>query len=120
MYRPDVERAPRDALRDAQLARLNLLLGQIVPANRFYARKLAGAPGPVGWREFGDLPFTTKAELVADQEAAPAVGPRLADAFRERLGLRVEVVVVPPASLPRFEQKARRVVDRRETVESRS
>jgi phenylacetate-CoA ligase len=74
MYRPDVERAPRDAVRDAQLARLNRLLARIVPANRFYARKLAGVPGPVGWREFGDLPFTTKAELVADQEAAPPVG----------------------------------------------
>jgi phenylacetate-CoA ligase len=35
---------------------------------------------------------------------------RLATAFREHLGLRIAVVAVEPASLPRFEAKARRWV----------
>jgi len=38
---------------------------------------------------------------------------RLAHHLRRRLGLRFGVEVVPPNSLPRFEAKARRVVDRR-------
>jgi phenylacetate-coenzyme A ligase PaaK-like adenylate-forming protein len=31
-----------------------------------------------------------------------------------RLGLRVEVIAVPAGSLPRFEGKGRRIVDRRD------
>jgi phenylacetate-CoA ligase len=38
---------------------------------------------------------------------------RVADELRLRLGLRVEVMAVPPATLPRFEGKGRRFVDRR-------
>jgi phenylacetate-CoA ligase len=33
--------------------------------------------------------------------------------LRERVGLRIEVEVVEPGSLPRFEMKARRVLDLR-------
>lgn len=40
-------------------------------------------------------------------------GPAIAMEFRRVLGLRVEVEMVPGGSLPRFEFKARRVVDRR-------
>jgi phenylacetate-CoA ligase len=32
-----------------------------------------------------------------------------------RLGLRVDVAAVPAGSLPRFEGKGRRIVDRRDT-----
>jgi phenylacetate-CoA ligase len=58
MIRPGDPRAPR----------LQALLSEVVPANPFYARKLAGRdPG-----DFAGLPFTTKAELAADQfEHAP-------------------------------------------------
>ena len=43
-----------------------------------------------------------------DAAAAPAVQ----EALRAGLGLRLEVVAVPPRSLPRYELKARRVVRR--------
>lgn len=40
---------------------------------------------------------------------------RVARELQVRLGLRVEVVAVAPGSLPRFEGKGRRIVDRRST-----
>ena len=46
-------------------------------------------------------------------EASPALREPIADALRQRLGVRVEVTIVPAQSLPRFELKARRIVDRR-------
>jgi len=39
---------------------------------------------------------------------------RVARELQVRLGLRVEVVAVPPGTLPRFEGKGRRIVDRRD------
>jgi len=47
---------------------------------------------------------------IEDRLAAPA---RVAEELELRLGLRVEVTTVPLGSLPRFEGKGRRVVDRR-------
>ena len=58
----------------SQLERLDALLDEILPANRFYARKLAGARRPLTGESFGALPFTTKAELVADQAEFPPLG----------------------------------------------
>jgi len=46
-------------------------------------------------------------------EGTPAVREPLAAALRQRLGVRIDVTLVPEQSLPRFELKARRVVDRR-------
>jgi len=48
---------------------------------------------------------------VEDRLGAPA---RVAEELKLRLGLRVEVVEVPIGSLPRFEGKGRRLVDRRQ------
>jgi phenylacetate-CoA ligase len=60
----------RDRLRD--------LLAEILPHNRFYARKFAEAGvRAADLRDVGDLtrlPFTTKAELLADQDAHPPYG----------------------------------------------
>jgi phenylacetate-CoA ligase len=50
------------------------------------------------------------AVAVEDRLADPA---RIAREFQLRLGLRVDVRAVPPGSLPRFEGKARRIVDER-------
>jgi phenylacetate-CoA ligase len=47
---------------------------------------------------------------IEDQLNAP---DRIARELQVRLGLRVEVEVVPSGSLPRFEGKGRRVVDKR-------
>jgi phenylacetate-CoA ligase len=66
----------RDALRSFQLARLNALLAEIVPHNRFYAAKLAGHSLPLAsLDELDKLPFTTKEELAAGAAARnrPAV-----------------------------------------------
>jgi phenylacetate-CoA ligase len=54
------------------MERLRLLLDTVKASNRFYQRKLAGIePSRVS---ISDLPFTTKAELVADQAASPPYG----------------------------------------------
>jgi phenylacetate-CoA ligase len=74
---------PREDLGRADLGRLQqerlaALLREVLPRNRFYQRKLAAAglsaddlQGPDG---LSRLPFTTKAELLADQEAHPPYG----------------------------------------------
>jgi phenylacetate-CoA ligase len=48
---------------------------------------------------------------IEDQLASPA---RVAQELHVRLGLRIKVKVVPAGALPRFEGKARRVIDNRE------
>jgi len=74
MYRPELETAAPDILRERQLARLNDLLSRMLPRNAYYARRLGGCVPPVSWEAFHTLPFTTKADLVADQAAAPPLG----------------------------------------------
>ena len=59
---------------DGQLEGLNRLLAEILPRNRFYAGKLAGVHLPLTWQSFRTLPFTSKAELVADAAAHPPLG----------------------------------------------
>ena len=49
------------------------LLGTILPANRFYARKLAAVSGD----DWEAIPFTTKAELLEDQAQHPPYGTNL-------------------------------------------
>ena len=55
---------------DPRAAGLRDLLAEVVPTNRFYARKFAGCD----LNDFDRLPFTTKAELVADQVEHPPYG----------------------------------------------
>src|SRR3954466_10694515 len=68
----------RPALEDLQNERLRLLLAEVVPHNAFYARKFAEAgiaPGDVRTAaDLRSLPCTTKAELLADQQAHPPYG----------------------------------------------
>jgi phenylacetate-CoA ligase len=68
----------RSALIERQLTRLRELLREIIPANRFYPPKLAAAGvTPDSIRTVSDLariPFATKAELMADQQAHPPYG----------------------------------------------
>lgn len=65
--RRSLQQLSRDVLAEHQLAKLNKLMATILPANDFYATKLADFP-----REFSsldqlaELPFTTKEELSAD------------------------------------------------------
>ena len=58
---------------DVRIARVHALLQEVVPGNRFYAHKFAGC----NLDDFASLPFTTKAELVADQAENPPYGSAL-------------------------------------------
>ena len=66
-----------------QLERLRAVLAAIEPANRFYAPRLARAGVTAGIESLAEyaerMPFTTKAELVADQAANPPFGSNLSD-----------------------------------------
>ena len=67
-------------LKTFQLARLNQLLRVVAKGNRFYQPRLESAGLVDGARsldEFRRLPFTTKSELVADQEHNPPYGSNL-------------------------------------------
>ncbi|QJX00380.1 phenylacetate--CoA ligase family protein [Frigoriglobus tundricola] len=70
--------APTADLHAAQLRRVRALLAAILPGNAFYARKLAGCDLTLGsFDDLANLPFTTKAELTADQSAHPPYGTNL-------------------------------------------
>jgi phenylacetate-CoA ligase len=69
----------RAMLESHQRARLQSLLGEILPRNDFYARKFGRchvAPES-GGIHVSKLPFTTKSELVADQAEHPPYGTGL-------------------------------------------
>jgi phenylacetate-CoA ligase len=53
-------------------------------------------------------------ELAGDADAMEAFRRRAADALRATLGVRVQVVLVPPKTFERTEFKARRVIDERD------
>ena len=77
-----LETMAREDLRAYQWQRLAPMLARIAEANPFYRRKwdAAGITVPRGtedWDAFRRLPFTTKAELVEDQQAAPPFGTDL-------------------------------------------
>src|SRR5262249_24113691 len=59
-----LESLPRAELEQYQLRRLNELLDHILPANRFYAQKLARLNRPIkSVADFSAIPFTFKEEL---------------------------------------------------------
>jgi len=68
----------RSALSELQAARLRALLAEVLPRNAFYARKFAAAGVAAASiahpNDLARLPWTTKAELLADQEAHPPYG----------------------------------------------
>jgi phenylacetate-CoA ligase len=70
----DHETLSPERVRERQLERLNELLARILPANRFYAGRFGALRLPLDWDGFHALPFTTKRELVADQELHPPFG----------------------------------------------
>jgi phenylacetate-CoA ligase len=78
VHRSDLTRVDLDRL---QADRLSALLAAILPHNRFYARKFAGLdlPSLVLPRDLGQVPFTTKAELLASQADHPPFGEVLSE-----------------------------------------
>ncbi|MFQ5653078.1 MAG: phenylacetate--CoA ligase family protein [bacterium] len=71
----------RQAIESGQLAKLRALLSAIVPGNRFYTSKFQAAgldPAVPTHQTFRrTLPFTTKRDLVEDQQARPPYGTTL-------------------------------------------
>ena len=80
---PAVEALPRRAIEANQAARLGKLLEFIDGRNPFYTKKLARAGVRVGEldlpRDLRHLPFTTKAELIADQDSVPPWGTAMSE-----------------------------------------
>jgi phenylacetate-CoA ligase len=76
-------RTDRDAIAGTQARRLSELLRAIHGRNPFYTRKLGSAgirPESLTFpRDFSLLPFTTKQELIADQQQAPPWGSNLTE-----------------------------------------
>jgi phenylacetate-CoA ligase len=64
----------RPALARLQREKLQALLAEILPRNQFYAQKFRAAGIAPDVDAFERWPFTTKAELLADQEARPPYG----------------------------------------------
>jgi len=75
------DRLTRLDLERLQRQRLRALLDVVLPANRFYAAKVAQCGLPAARLHepdvFSQLPFTTKTDLIADQEAHPPYGSNL-------------------------------------------
>ena|SRR5437764_15406617 len=63
-----------DEIRAEQLARLRARLPEVLGSNPFWRARLHDVHG---WDDFERLPMTTKAEIVADQEAHPPFGTNL-------------------------------------------
>lgn len=79
---PFIETLNREALTQIQLKKLKTMLSQVLKSNTFWKRKLkdAGVEEPEDIRTLEDyrqLPFTTKEELSADQEAHPPYGTNI-------------------------------------------
>ena len=81
-----LEIAPRPVIEEHQLARLQHGLAQILPHNRFYREKLLQKSDAIIIENLEDLPglpFTTKRELVTDQEQYPLFGSNLTHPLSE-------------------------------------
>ncbi|MDE2905544.1 MAG: AMP-binding protein, partial [Acidobacteriota bacterium] len=80
---PEGECEPRTVLEALQAERLTALLRALRGRNPFYDRKFSRARVDIGKlafpRDLAALPFTTKAELVADQAASPPWGTALTE-----------------------------------------
>ncbi len=73
-----LESADRSQITAHQLARLQQGIERMLPGNRFYRQKFADfSPAIHQLEDLARLPFTSKSELVADQEAHPLYGTNL-------------------------------------------
>ena len=67
--RREIERLPQEQVANHQLRRLNQLLSEILPHNRFYRQQLSAFDLPIDSLErFHQFPFTFKDQLLEDVE----------------------------------------------------
>ncbi|MBI4632798.1 MAG: phenylacetate--CoA ligase family protein [Deltaproteobacteria bacterium] len=82
-FHHEVETAPRETIRDLQLAKLNNLLKRVCATNPFYRRKFAEAGiGNVDMTSLEDLtrlPYAYKGEFQRDQAENPPYGTNLTE-----------------------------------------
>ncbi len=78
---PNPAHLTRDEIAAIQNERLRELLAEVLPNNRFWAEKFAAAGVDAGsirsTEDLSQLPFTTKFDIVADQQAHPPYGTNL-------------------------------------------
>src|SRR4029450_9447920 len=77
-----IQRLPQEALTQVQLCKFRFMLDKILEGNEFYKRKLkaagiSSAADISTMEDYRRLPFTTKAELAADQLNVPPYGTNL-------------------------------------------
>ena len=85
-----LENASRSLVEEHQLARLQLGLTRILPQNRFYEEKLLANRASLTLQSLNDLsslPFTSKQDLVIDQELHPLFGSNLSYPLDEYIRL---------------------------------
>jgi phenylacetate-CoA ligase len=85
-----LENASRSLVVEHQLARLQLGLTRILPQNRFYEEKLLANRASLTFQSLNDLsslPFTSKQDLVIDQELHPLFGSNLSFPLDEYIRL---------------------------------
>lgn len=79
-FHPRLELLPRTELQALQLRKLRALLARAMARDGYYARRFRAAGlEPEDVRTLDDvrrIPFSTKAEFIADQEEAPPLGTR--------------------------------------------
>lgn len=76
-YIPEEERLDRPALQALQRQKFAAMWRRILPANEFYKRKFASLKFDPSRDSITALPFTTRAELEADQVVNPPYGSNL-------------------------------------------
>src|SRR5260370_32668685 len=96
----DLETASRSLIEAHQLARLQAGLARLLPSNRFYHQKLNVRAGLAPASDLARLPFTTKQELVADQQAHPLFGSNLTYPLSDYIRLhQTSCTTAPPLKL---------------------
>ena len=85
---PFIETLGREALRQVQLKKLQLVLAGVLESNPFYKKKLKGAGISSAnelrtLEDLARLPFTTKAEFSRDQTENPPYGTNLTFPVRQ-------------------------------------
>ena len=77
----DAKHPDRAAIEAGQLGQLRSLVAELIPANKFYTQKLQSVGAGFDLASLADFasrfPFTTKAEVVADQLSQPPYGANL-------------------------------------------
>lgn len=85
------------------------LLGEAEGVSSFYEMVLTHEDG----NDVMTVRFEPDAKFTGDAAAAAELARKVSDKIHKALHVRLEVVAVPPGSLPRYDLKTRRMIDQR-------